>query len=1809
MLKHRAFLPMYLLLVAAAIAHGQAATDTPLGAGVERQLPIDQPLMLWAHDPERVKTDAGDTFQRKQVSEESFETIKLKNVIPPIRFDSGAANIPESSVERLRKALDELRDHKNVRVHLVGHADNQRLSQTLARNYGDNAGLSRERAGQVAEFLQRALNLPAEAISYEWAGDTHPIASNETPEGRASNRRVEVEVWYDQPKARAQEEEVLVHQTVKQVKVCRIQTLCTMRFKEGAARRERLTNLVPPLHYEEENAQVSPEFLAQVHKALSNLQDKQDVVVKFIGYTDNVPLSGRDERIYADHIAYSKAKAHRVALAVQEALKLPGTAVASDGRGYAAPVASNDTAQGRATNRRVEVQFWYDEPLQELPEGPQLCPRPDSPDMVTKVYDPPWASIPPLQLQNGRAVIPPGYTASLRRAMADISDRAHVRLRFIGYTANDRLDRRAAAVYGDDVGLSAARARRAMEAISQEMHLTPEQAEHEGRGYVQSTDVVNSGFTQGDTSYVVVQVVYDEPAVLDDYEGVSITRMTRELTPRNPFGLNPMHITVDGVPIDDPNRSSADVQRCTDVALERADIKFQFDNLKSQRRLSVAVSPGVLAIQQSKEDGLVALPVRFRMYNNYGAFIDKAEVRIFDFEQSAQGTPLAVVAVDVNGNADWQPDAPQKVPANGRKLKYLLRAYAKDGRFDDTKTQTLWVIHEPGEYTGPPLKRREPVVNVASGVTTDFEPGAPEVVDAPVADPGPGADSADFHAGIDLAAPERPVRWFAESGEAALRGVNFSSVHFANASLSTTRFEPDPSVLAPLQEASGGVTTNFDPPSEADRAANRKDSTQLQELLAGYGESSIALENIRVSGGTVTVHGGGIPPQHTVWVAGHQVPVDQQGNFVAEEVLPPGTHTVEVAVLDQEGNGSLYLRDLEFKHNDRFFVAMADLTASKTHTTGPAELYQGANAPYSYDSTLDGSLSFFGTEKFGNDWRVTASADTREGPVHELFSNFLNKAPDSLFRRIDPDYYYPTFGDDSVVQELAPTLGKFYVKVDHDADYALWGNYKINYAQNELAQVNRGLYGANAHWQSDAATPFGEQRMMLDGFAAQPGTIASREQFRGTGGSLYFLHNQDILTGSESVWIELHDKDSALVTGTVSLRPSVDYEIDYLQGRILLTQPLSSIANDNLLVRTSGLSGQEAYLVVRYEYTPGLQEIHTWTTGGQGDLWLNDYVKLGLTGSSNDLGVGSSGLRGADVTVRKSADSWVKLQGARTEGLVSAPLYSADGGYGFTGSNPGSFANANATGYRADASLGFGDLFSGGKGRLTLFTQNLDAGYSAPGLESLTRTEYYGGTFKLPVGERLSVNAKIDRKAQDAGLTTEAEELDVGYKVTKQWAVSTGVRKDDRTDNSPIVPLTQEQGERTDAVAQLTYDSLTTWRAYTFVQDTVARSGDRDDNGRVGVGGSYRLTNRLSVAAEASQGDLGPGGKLGTTYMYSDRTTLYVNYSLENERGDTGLMQRQGNLISGMKTRWSDSASVYVEERYQDINQSEGLTHATGVTLTPNNRWNIGVNTEIGTLVDSLTDAQTKRKAGGVSVGYVFKTIRLSSGVEFRDDQTEAPDTSFSDRRTWLFRNNCKYQLTPDWRLVGKLDHSMSNSSQGQFYDGGYTEAVIGYGYRPVKNDQLDVLAKYTYFYNVPTPYQMTPQESAAQYIQKSHIASLDVTYDLTQQWSVGGKYAYRLGQASLGRVNPQFFDNTAELYIARADWRFRQEWEGMIEARMLRMPDLNEARAGALVALYRIFGKHVKAGVGYNFTNFSEDLTDLSYRQHGIFMNVVGSM
>lgn len=1680
---HKAF-PLW-ILIAASVSHPAAAADVeemPIGETAERHLPTDEPFLQWVQDPSRIAVNLGDTFASRDKVEDELETIKLTGLVPPIHFASGVADIPEATVSALSDILESMQHRRNVRLHLVGHADSQPLSQALAKIYGDNAGLSRERAGEVAEFLQTKLALPPEAVSYDWAGDTDPVATNLTPEGRAQNRRVEVEVWYDEPRSRVVQEQVLVEQDVRRVKVCRVQTVCKLRYTDGHEKRARIQNLVAPLHYDEQSIEVDEEFIGRVRQALLDLGDKRNVVVRFVGYADDSPLSGRMERIYGTPIGLSKARARRVALAVQDALDLPTARVESEGRGALRPLASNETDRGRTLNRRVEVEFWYDDPLQQLPDEPQLCPDAPGAELVTKVYEPSWGRIEPIEFSAGDPVIPPGLTQVLQRAMADVAERRNARLRFTGYTRNETLDRRTALAYGDDIGLSASRARRAMETVAGEMQLSPSQSEFEGHGYVFADDVVNAGFVQGDTSYVKVDVVYDELAVLDDYEGVEITRLTRELSPQNPLGLNVLRITVDGEPVDDPQRSSADIQRCTDVALEEADIRFGFDNLRSAPRLGVSAAPA--GVDEA---------VRFTMYANYSYFIERAEVRLFEAGQSVRSGPLDVIAIGADGTAEWQPsDAPEEG------IVFVLRAYGRDGNFDET--------------------------------------------------------------------------------------------------------QPQPLVLARDREDEGE--------SELDEG----DPAGAETLAAAWGVNELVTQNIGLGSGTVTVQGSGIPADHEVWVAGHRVPVDEKGKFVSEEVLPTGMHTVEVAVLDETGGGELYLRDLEFERSDWFYVGMADVTLSAGDTTGPMSSLTGQDAPYPLDSTADGRLAFFVDGKFGEHWRLTASADTREGALDEIFGNFMEKSPDALFRRIDPDYYYPTFGDDGTVLEMAPTSGKFFLRLSEEDNFGQWGNFKVAYMQNELAQVDRGLYGANLHLQSDDTTDFGENRYAVDAFAAEPGTVPSREEFRGTGGSLYFLRRPDILPGSERVRVEVRDKASGLVTGVLNLAPVVDYDIDYLQGRIMLSEPLASTADDNLLVRSGALSGDEAYLVVRYEFTPGFEELDAMSTGGQAHYWIGDTVRVGLTSSTNSVDDEDSRLDAADVTFRLDADTWLKLQAAKSEGTVSTSQYSNDGGFEFRGDDPAAFTGASATARRADASIDLSDVPVLDDGRMTLYLQDVEAGYSAPGLATLTEVRNIGGTLHLPILERLALDAKVDHGDQAQVLRTAAEEVNVSYELARAWELSAGYRREERANLSPVaVPAALDFGERRDAVLQLGYDADEDWSAYVFAQDTLETSGNLPENGRVGVGTSYRLSERLAVEAEVSDGDLGAGGRLGTSYHHSDRTGLYLNYVLENERTGSGLLPgtgrgRGGNLVAGVKSRFSDSASIYQEERYQH-GAAAGLTHATGISFAPTEHLHFGITTDIGTLRDTQTGAETERKAAGLDVGYGSEALQLSSGIEYRDDDAENPDLLHSERVTWLFRNSLKYQLSPSGRLLGKFNHSNSESSLGSFYDGGFTEAVLGYAWRPVRNDRLTALARYTYFYNVPSSDQVAVNGTAVEFIQKSHIAAVDVTWKLTPAFSIGGKYAYRMSQVSLERENPLFFENDASLYIVRADWQFREHWDLLAEGRMLAMPDLREQKNGALVAVSRRLGDHLTLGLGYNFSEFSDDLTELDFNHQGPFLNLAGAL
>lgn len=207
--------------------------------------------------------------------------------------------------------------------------------------------------------------------------------------------------------------------------------------------------------------------------------------------------------------------------------------------------------------------------------------------------------------------------------------------------------------------------------------------------------------------------------------------------------------------------------------------------------------------------------------------------------------------------------------------------------------------------------------------------------------------------------------------------------------------------------------------------------------------------------------------------------------------------------------------------------------------------------------------------------------------------------------------------------------------------------------------------------------------------------------------------------------------------------------------------------------------------------------------------------------------------------------------------------------------------------------------------------------------------------------------------------------------------------------------------------------------------------------------------------------------------------------------------------------------SVFAEQRYQDATEQSGLIQAYGLDFAPNDDWSYGLNTEFGT-INSESGDELRRRAVGGKVGYSGDWLRYAGALEYREDKSDA-----ETRDVWLMRDNLSYKINPDWRFISKLDFSIGNSTRGDFFDGNFVEGSVGYAYRPVFNDRLNLLAKYTYLSDLAPPDQLSSTTSRAiDYSQRSHVAAIDAIYDLTERWSIGGKYAYRLGELRMSRDN-----------------------------------------------------------------------------------------
>jgi outer membrane protein OmpA-like peptidoglycan-associated protein len=101
-----------------------------------------------------------------------------------VLFDFDKADLKPAGQQIIAEVVKDMKENPQLRAHMIGHADS-----TGPDAY--NMGLSKRRA-EASRNAAVKQGIPAANITIDWKGEKEPIASNDTAEGRAQNRRVEI---------------------------------------------------------------------------------------------------------------------------------------------------------------------------------------------------------------------------------------------------------------------------------------------------------------------------------------------------------------------------------------------------------------------------------------------------------------------------------------------------------------------------------------------------------------------------------------------------------------------------------------------------------------------------------------------------------------------------------------------------------------------------------------------------------------------------------------------------------------------------------------------------------------------------------------------------------------------------------------------------------------------------------------------------------------------------------------------------------------------------------------------------------------------------------------------------------------------------------------------------------------------------------------------------------------------------------------------------------------------------------------------------------------------------------------------------------------------------------------------------------------------------------------------------------------------------------------------------------------------------------------------------------------------------------
>jgi len=129
--------------------------------------------------------------RKGQLQVRQYRNMLTVDLADQIFFDSGRATLKPGGKAILKKVGEALKGYEDKIIRVVGHTDNVPVAKSLQGTFPTNWELSVARATNVVRYLQE-VGVPPERLVASGRAEYDSVASNDTPEGRQQNRRIEI---------------------------------------------------------------------------------------------------------------------------------------------------------------------------------------------------------------------------------------------------------------------------------------------------------------------------------------------------------------------------------------------------------------------------------------------------------------------------------------------------------------------------------------------------------------------------------------------------------------------------------------------------------------------------------------------------------------------------------------------------------------------------------------------------------------------------------------------------------------------------------------------------------------------------------------------------------------------------------------------------------------------------------------------------------------------------------------------------------------------------------------------------------------------------------------------------------------------------------------------------------------------------------------------------------------------------------------------------------------------------------------------------------------------------------------------------------------------------------------------------------------------------------------------------------------------------------------------------------------------------------------------------------------------------------